>query len=202
MSHPLLRSLVFSVVILIPAVSNSEELPDIFKRVQEFVDKQNFPKALEELSWAKQEIEKKNAQKLQTLLPDELNGYKAGKAEVNTALGMLNIERKYTGADGSISISLTGGGAAGAAGGLGGGLAQIGRMAAMFGAQAGQETVRISGRTASLEQNPDRNDATLSIFLDSGSIIKFEGKDGAKLKAFAEALKIDSIDSYLRGSAN
>lgn len=175
----------------------ADELGDIFKKVQELADKQNYPKALEELAWAKQDLEKKNTAKLQTFLPDQVLGYKGGKTEANFALGMMNVEKPYNNDQGTINVSITGGSAGGGAG-LGG-LAQIGKMAALMGAQNGQETVRISGRTATLEISDETN-ASLSIFLDSGSILKIEGAAAETLKSFAGAIKIDAIDSYLKGS--
>lgn len=178
----------------------AEELDAIFKKVNEYVQQQNYPKAIEELSWAKQEIEKKNSQKLQTFFPDDVLGYKGDKTDINNALGFVNVERKYKGEKGIINASLTGG--SGGSGGALGGLAQFGKMAAMFGAQGGQETVRISGRTATIEKQPGSKSASISIFLDSGSVLKVESQnsqDTDALKSFAEALKIDEIDKYLKG---
>lgn len=199
---PLLSSAViaaFTLALPSAAISTAQadELSDIFKKVQELAEKQNFPKALEELAWAKQDLEKKNTSKLQTFLPDQILGYKGGKTEANFALGMMNVEKPYSNDQGSINVSITGGSAGGGAG-LGG-LAQIGKMAALMGAQNGQETVRIAGRTATLELTDETN-ASLSIFLDSGSILKIEGAPAETLKNFAGAIKIDAIDSYLKGS--
>lgn len=179
------------------SIAQADELGDIFRKVQELADKQNYPKALEELAWAKQGLEKKNTAKLQTFLPDQILGYKGGKTEANFALGMMNVEKPYSNDQGSINLSITGGSAGGGAG-LGG-LAQIGKMAALMGAQNGQETVRIAGRTATLEISDETN-ASLSIFLDSGSILKIEGAPAETLKSFAGAIKIDAIDSYLKGN--
>jgi len=43
----------------------------------------------------------------------------------------------------------------------------------------------------------------LQVFLDSGSILTLSGDNatGAELRGMAEALKLDALDSYLRGQA-
>ena len=73
-------------------------------------------------------------------------------------------------------------------------------MAAMFGGEAGQDTIRIQGRTAMLRA--EEGSPELQLFLDSGSILSLTGSDGAtaaELKAITEAIKIDALDNYLRG---
>ncbi|NDC37912.1 MAG: hypothetical protein EBZ48_07640 [Proteobacteria bacterium] len=109
---------------------------------------------------------------------------------------LKQVERPYKNGAKEVKLSLTGGGPAGALGGLAG----IGKMAAMFGGEAGQDTFRVQGRTAML--NSGEGNAELQLFLDSGSILTLtsqEGATGADLKAMVEALKIDDLDNYLRG---
>jgi hypothetical protein len=74
-------------------------------------------------------------------------------------------------------------------------------MAAMFGGEAGQDTFRLQGRTAMLRD--DGGAPELQVFLDSGSILTLSGDNatGAELRGMAEALKLDALDSYLRGQA-
>jgi hypothetical protein len=180
-----------------PTVSHAEDINEIFKRVNEFVTQKNYPKALEELNWAKKEIEKMNSSSLTSFFPDSLAGFTGAKAEVSNALGMTNISRRYSKGEKSVNVSLTGGGPAGALGGLAG----IGKMAAMFGGEAGQDTFRLQGRTAMLRD--DGGAPELQVFLDSGSILTLSGDNatGAELRGMAEALKLDALDSYLRGQA-
>ena len=178
----------------------AEDLDQIFKRVQGFVQDRNYSKALNELTWARKEIEKLNTAQLQSFFPDEIAGFKGGKVEANAALGFTSIERDYSNGKQGIKISLTGGNAAGQ-GGFGN-LAALGQMAALMGNQGGTETFRISGRTATLESRDNSEGADLTVFLDSGSIIKLEGSNGANgetLKKIAEALNIDGIEKYQKG---
>ena len=183
------------------SIIKAEEIDTIFSKVKEYMGQQNFTKALEELSWAKQEIEKKNSEKLQSFFADDVAGFKGDKAQINSALGFTSIEKNYKSADkGSLKVTLTGGSSA-AGGGLGG-LAQIGKMAAMFGNQAGMETVRIQGRTATIEKDQNSKGSSISVFLDSGSVLKVDSntsKDTEMLKAFIEALKVEELDKYLKG---
>jgi len=186
--------------LVLPALTWAEDLDAIFKKVQEMVNVKNYPKAIEELAWANKEIEKLHSQRIQTFLPDELSGYKGEKAQTNAALGILSLERNYKKGASEIRVSLTGG-QGGSAGGALGGLAAFGRMAAMMGNGAGQDTFRISGRTAAMQINEGAG-GELSVFLESGSVLKFETNDSAAvpaLKAFAEALKVTELDGYLRG---
>lgn len=187
-----------------PSWGNAEDINAIFKRVNDFVAAKNYSKAIEELGWASKELEKMNSQQIQSFLPDQLAGFVGKKVESNSALGFTNIERQYekTGTSTRVKISITGGGGGAAAGGLGG-LAAFGKMAALMGAGAGgQDTFRISGRTATMEKNEDGKSAHLTVFLDSGSMLSLEmdnAADDSKLKEMAEALDINKLDNYLRG---
>lgn len=183
----------------------AEELDDYFKRANEYVSQKNYAKAMEEIDWAKKEVEKMHVQKLQEFFPADLQGYKGQKFSANAALGITNLERNYTkgGANNNLKVSLTGGSGNSAAG-LGG-LAQLGRMAAMMqgGGGTGQETVRIAGRTAQLETSEEGKDASLTVFLNSGSVLKLElsgSADGSTLRRAAEGIKLNELDAYLSGS--
>jgi hypothetical protein len=180
----------------------AEELEDIFGRVNGFVGQKNYSKALEELEWARKELEKLHTRRLQSFFPDQLGEYKGAPAEVNGALGFTNVERRYSNGSSSVTVSLIGQ-SGGAAGGLGG-LAALGKMAAMFGQQAGQDSFRISGRTAILNKTPGSSSADLTVFLDSGSMLKIEDAtngDTAVLRSLAEKLDIGGLEKYLKGEA-
>lgn len=180
----------------------ADELENDFKKVKELVDQKAYSKALTELSWVKSKIEKLSVQRVQEFFPETLSGYTGGKFESSGALGMTSVERTYTKSDGgSIKVSLAGG--SGGQNNPFAALAGFGKMAAMFpGAQTpGQETVRIAGRTAILESGEGK-DAELTVFLDSGSMLKLESRDKditGTLKSMAEGIKIAELDEYLRG---
>ena len=179
----------------------AEDINEIFKKVNDLVAAKNYSKALDELSWAKKEIERLHMTQLQSFLPETVGEFKGGKAKQESALGFTTLERPYTRADGTqIKVSLTGGSAGGAGEGLGG-LMAMGKMAAMMD-PSGQGTVRISGRTAMLQNDEEAKTGELSIFLDSGGILKLEMENNGKadvLKSFAETLKISDLDAYLKG---
>lgn len=182
----------------------ADELDDTFAKIKSLVAEKNYTKAMEELSWAQKSIEKMNQGRLQTFFPDALQSFQGGKFESNAALGFLAASRPYSAGEKSIKVELTTGSAGGGAQAGLGSLAAIGKMAAMMGNQPGQETVRIAGRTATLETADGETRAALTIFMDSGAVLKFEQQasaDASALKKFAEGFDLDGIDKYLRGQA-
>lgn len=193
-------------LVVTTASVNAEDLDTIFTRVNELVAKGNYPKAIEELSWARKEIEKLSNKKLASFFPDDIAGFKGGKIESGGAMGFTSFERSYNNPANKQKLKISIAGSSKDSGIPGfGGLAQLGQMAAMMGGGApGQETVRISGRTAMLEQQEGSSNADLSIFLDSGSILKLElsgSKDSNEIRKIAESIKINDLDAYLKGSA-
>ncbi|MCB0353877.1 MAG: hypothetical protein KDD64_10145 [Bdellovibrionales bacterium] len=189
--------LVASLVVL-PA-AHAEEIDAIFKKVNEYIAQQNFPKALEELNWAQKEINKMHVERLKSFFPDSLAGFTGNQTEVNAALGMTNVERRYSNGAKNVSLSLIGG----SGGGPLGNIAGFGRMAAMMGGQPGQDTFRINGLTANLVDKP--NNPELTVFLDSGSMLKLEGSgqaSGKELREIAEGFDLASLDKYLKGTAS
>lgn len=174
-----------------------EELKDLLARVQKFADEKNYPKAIDELNWVQKELQKRNGQELKRFFPDEVKGFKGDKLKVSTALGFSQVERVYAEGERTISLSLTGGSAAGGLGNL----AQLGQFAALAGSQPGQETLRIQGRTAQLEGD-EESQYNLSIFLESGSVLKLDASEGissSQLKEFAESLMLEQLDKYMKG---
>ncbi|MDZ4784467.1 MAG: hypothetical protein SGJ02_00155 [bacterium] len=189
---------VISVLMFVSNVAIAEEVKDIADRVIKLDQDKKYGEALTELGWLRKEIEKKYSLGLTSLLPDTLEGYTGEKAETNNALGMMNVERKYKGpGDAKVTISVLGGGPGGAAQGLGGGLAAIGQMAAMFGQQQGQDVFRIKGMTASL--STDSGNPELTVFLTGGSMLKLAGEDSDTLKKMAEAIDVAKITTYMNG---
>jgi len=173
----------------------AEDINEVFKKVNEYVQQKNYPKAMEELQWAQKELEKLNQQRLSELLPKTIEGFVGEETEVQSAMGFTSIERQYNKGEQGIRLSIAGTGSAG------GGLAGIAKMGMMMGgAQAGQDQFRIDGRTASLDTS---GSPEVTVFLESGSMLQLrssdESVDGATLKKFAQGLKIGELDDYLRG---
>ena len=183
------------------ASCRAEDLKPIFEKVQQYYQEKNYAKALEELGWARKEIEKASAQVTQGFFPDEIEGYKGGKIENTNVFGIVNVERSYAkGESETIKVSLMGSNKGQRQNPLGG-LAAMGQMAAMMGgSQPGMDSFRIDGRTAMLET--EDSSATLTVFLDGGSMMKFEmdgASNGEALKKFASAFKISDIEKHLKG---
>jgi hypothetical protein len=176
----------------------AEDINEIFKKINDYAQAKNYPKALEELSWAHKELTKLHQARLGELLPADVNGYKGAEPEIQSAMGFTSIERQYSQGEKEIKVSISG--SSGGEGGMGN-LAGLAKMGMMFGgAQPGVDQFRLDGRTATLktEDSPE-----LTVFLESGSLLQItgsEGVDAAALKKFAEALKIGELDSYLKGS--
>ena len=175
-----------------------EDINEVFKKVNEYVQQKNYPKAMEELTWAQKELEKLHQERLSQLLPAEVEGFKGGDTQVQQMMGFSNIERDYTNGEKNIRLAISGTSGTDGMGGLAG----IAKMGMMMGAtQAGRDQFRINGRTASLDTT--NGSPELSVFLESGSVLQLttsEGVDGPALKKFAEALKIADLDNYLKGA--
>lgn len=174
----------------------AEDVNEIFERTKKFISSENYPKALEELEWAKKEIEKMHYSKLDSVFPEAFGDYKGEKGTSQSAMGFLSFEKKYKkdGESQGVNLTYVGSGA----GGMASGFAAFGRMAAaMGGSQPGMDSFRIKGRTASLSDQG--GSAELSIFLDGGGVLKLEAEKSDELKKMAETLDLDKIDNYLAG---
>jgi len=176
---------------------SAEELPVIFKKVQELAEQKNYAGAMKELSWAQQELEKLHQQRLSEILPGEVEGFKGEKPEIQSALGFTTLEREYSKGEQRITLSISGGTGNEAMAGLAG----IAKMGAMMGAtQPGVDKVRLGSLTATLDTT---DSPEMTVFLDSGSVVTLktgDGVDGPALKKFAEGLKLSELDAYLKGS--
>lgn len=193
MKRSLSLAAVLALSFALPAAA--EDINEVFKKVNEYAAKKNYPKALEELQWAQKELEKLNQQRLAELLPKDVDGFVGEEPQVQSAMGFTTIERQYNKGEKGIQVSIAGGG--GGAGGLAG-IAKMGMM--MGGAQPGTDQFRIDGRTATLDTS---GSPELTVLLESGSVLQIrssdESVDGATLKKFAQGLKIADLDSYLGG---
>ena len=176
--------------------AHAEDLSAILKKVEQLNTEGNYSKALEELSWAKKELEDQYLKKLVTFLPDTLNGYTGDKPDSSSAMGFTSTSRVYKSGANTAKIEINGGSGAGAQGGMGG-LAALGQMAAMMGQQSGQSAMRINGRTANLQEESGE----LTVFLNGGTMLVIRQEAGkVELKAMAEAINMEAIEKYLSGT--
>jgi hypothetical protein len=191
----MIKKCVLAISLMLPGAAYADDLKTILGKVETLATEENYAKALEELSWAKKELDQKFNQKLSSFLPDTLGEFSAQKVEINSAMGFTNIGRSYTKGQDSARIEIQGGSASGSGAGLGG-LAALGQMAAMFGQQPGQKSMRIKGRTANLQEE----NGEMSLFLDGGSMITIRKDRGTiDLKSMAEQLDLDAIEAFMKG---
>jgi hypothetical protein len=196
-------SLFLSSTLWLPC-SRAEALADIFSRVQTLVAARNYPRALEELTWAKKEIARQHTARLRDFLPDELAGYQGKAIETSEVMGISCLERTYANptAKREVKVSLTGASGGEAAGGLEA-FSQVSKLAAMFSGGSGRDTLRIEGKTTLVEADDSGRHTTLTIFLDSGYLLKLEASDAAikrdDLKELATAFKLNELDAYAKG---
>lgn len=174
----------------------AEDIKSLLDKVQQYNSEGNYSKALEELAWVKKELETKYMSKLGDFLPASLAGMTGGQVETSSALGMTLVNRTYTNGANSAKVELNAGTAGAASAGMGG-LAALGQMAAMFGQQAGQTSMRIKGKTANLQQESGE----MTVFLDGGSMLTIRRENGTiDFKALAEAIDFDSIEKFMKGT--
>lgn len=201
----MIKKILLSIVLCgsVSGLANAEDINTIFQNVNKFVTEKNYSKALQELTWAKKEIEKLHMTRLQEFLPAALAGYQGSPVEAGSAIGIMNISKKYSSGNNDVTLSLTGGSSGDAQAGFAG-LAQLGAMAAAFGgATPGNETFRVAGRTATLTAQQGSN-PEVTVILQSGAMLKLEAGnntiDGATLKKMIEEIKIEDLDNYLKAN--
>ncbi len=104
-----------------------ENIEKLVNNMREYVQAGNYPKALEELSWLRRDLEKLDFDATLKYFPDDVNGFKGESATTQSALGVTTIERIYKKDNQTITVSLLGGSSSN--GGAIGGLAAFGRLA-------------------------------------------------------------------------
>ncbi|MEN8129074.1 MAG: hypothetical protein ABFS45_02525 [Pseudomonadota bacterium] len=173
-----------------------EDIDKIAAKVSEYTAAGNYPKALEELAWYKKELEKLHFKKILEFFYQDLAGFKRQSPKTQSTVGITTIETSYRKNGENIQAVLTGssGGTAGAMGGL----AAFGQLAAMQSGTSGQDSFRLNGFTATLNQQRRRPE--LSVFMDSGWIIKFVAADAATARSFANEFPIVELNDYLKGN--
>ena len=181
---------------VVTVIVQAEDLDKIFDRVAKYTADKNYPKALEELKWAQNELGKRHTKKLESFFPDKLEEFAGDKIKPSSVLGMVELKRTYRKGSDQVKLSLMGGSSGAANNPFG----QIARFGAMMGGQGGQETLRINGRTSTLKEQ-ERGNSELTMFLDSGFMLKIESRQakGDALKTMAENLDLDGLEKYLKG---
>lgn len=173
----------------------AEDIDKIAGMVKKYTTAGNYTKALEELAWYKNELEKRHFNKILGYFHDQIAGYQRQQPKTQSTVGITSIEALYRNEEQSIKVVLTGG-SGGSAGAMGS-LAAFGQLAAIQNGPPGQNSFRLKGFTATL--NKKRLNSELSVFIDSGWVIKYSASDGAGLRPFAESFPISELNGYLKG---
>ena len=100
-------------VVVQVSAARAEDLNAILKRMNDYVAQENYPKALEELSWACKAIEKMHAVRIAKLLPATVEGFTADPPKLQSAMGFSQIECKYKKGGQKITLSIAGTGGSG-----------------------------------------------------------------------------------------
>jgi hypothetical protein len=195
MTKPILYLMMLSGLLVVQTSIAQEEIDTIATKVKEYTAAGNYTKALEELAWYKNEIEKRHSNKILEFFHEELEGFQRQQPKTQSTVGITTIEALYRRREEYIKTVLTGG-SGGSAGAMGG-LAAFGQLAAMQHGMPGQDSFRLQGFTATLNEKQLRPE--LSVFIDSGWIIKFIASDTTLVRSFANAFPIAKLNNYLKG---
>lgn len=117
--------------------ATKEEIKESTDALVEFLEKEDYKRAQEELDFLGQAIREMDGLAKKKFFLDELAGYTGGEISVQNAMGVQVIERTYTKDGESVKVTLTGMGG-------GGGMAGLAALGQMFGQQQG--AFRLPGR--------------------------------------------------------
>jgi hypothetical protein len=165
------------------------------QRFEAFVDEGNYPKALEELEWAKRALNKAHHARIDALFPERLGIREGQPMERSQMLGLDTHSRRYAGADDEIVVVLS----EGASGNVG--FAAIEQLSRLFGVHVNSEAVRIEGRGGTLVPADENAHAVLTLKLEAGATLQFRspGGDTDALLEAARAFGVETLDEYLSG---
>jgi hypothetical protein len=178
-----------------PPATAQESLEEILERLDAFVQQGNYPRAMEELTWAQRALEKAHFDQVDALFPRQLQGLDARDSERHEVLGVRMLKRVYGAVSGEhLVITLTDG--PGKAG-----FAALEQLSRLFGLHVGAEPMRIQGRSAILLAPDEQGNTVLSVQLESGAGLRFEAPGEAREKVLegARAFDIETLDQYLAG---
>ena len=192
--------------VLIGAISVStafaEDFDATLKRVSELRTQGKYAEALNELSFAQQELQKQHVTKMREFFPATLGEFKGGEFETNDALGFFMLERPYSNGKGSkVKLSLSGSGTSQGAAATGiGALAGLAQMAAAFDNSGQTESVRVKSLRGTITTQGGKMRLMLS--LSSGKLLQLEQDSSSpvskeQLVAMAEGIDYTQLNSYI-----
>ena len=193
------KALVLLPLLLIGSTAQAEEFADLVKRAQEFEAEGKFPQALTELSLASQQLQKRHVDKLKEFAPGDVEGLTANAIKAEGAMGLVSVERQYSGTGGErIKFALTGG-TGSAAGGMGA-MMGFAQMAQAMGGGVNSESIRVKGKRGQLSNQNGR--LKFSMGVGNGVMMLIEQQGGRtatkeQIMAIANATDVDGLDKYL-----
>lgn len=192
-SAPICAFLAVAASVTVPATAVSAQGLEGCDDFQRFVEREDFPRALEELKWCRNSIEELHYEKLTEIVSRPIVGYEPQEASVEGALGIATLEGLYSNGADEIRLSITGGAAASSQANTG--LGALAGLASAFGVRAeGTRQVRVAGLTGQIEEDGDG--VSLMLTMSGGTIVTIEGPEAETVEAFAEEI-IPDLEDYL-----
>jgi hypothetical protein len=186
--YTLVSTLLIASTLFVSSVhAQNNEIKESCSNVVALFNDGDIDGALEEARWCVTQLEQLKQGQTSSYFKDEIDGYKGGKLDVQQAMGMSMIERRYTKGNDSVQVSLSGGVSNIAASAL--------EAFASFGVNATPgKKIRIQRRTATLNNQSDS--PQLLVTLKSGGILTFESSQLSEdaLVAFAKSFPIAELD--------
>jgi hypothetical protein len=186
----LVPTLALFVVAAFPASAQELEGCDDFQR---YVERENYPRALEELNWCKKSIEDLHFDKIREIIDRSIDGYDPDEISVEGAMGIAMVEATYSNGSDEITLRITTVAASGSA--AASGLGALSGLASSLGIRSrNSDQVRVAGLTGQMKEEGDG--MALMLTMDGGVVLTFEGPDSDSLEAFAEDI-IPDLEDYL-----
>ena len=180
------------ILVMGPGVAAAQEdAADACREAANLIESGDLDGALDEAQWCVESLQQMKQQQTLAIFPDEVAGYIGGETSSQNTLGMKMIEREYSKDSQSISVSLMGGGNAGA------GLAALAQLGLQFGSQSGKK-IRIQRRT--VVDMSDGGDAQMMVQLRSGGTLNVTSGNVAAegVMEFLKAFPIADLDDALK----
>ena len=186
-----LASTVTISIVAAPAVAQDVDTCDTVTR---YVNRGDYPKALEELTWCQRAIQELHYAKISELLEQEAGGFSPGEASYDAAMGLSAVTIEYARGDAYVKLIVTSG--SGGASAASTGLGALAGLASAFGVSSSDtKQVRVAGLTGSLEQKGD-DQVELILTMDGGVILTWEAPDLDAIKAIADVI-VPDLEDYL-----
>ncbi len=168
------------IAIIIPGISvaQGDNPGTACREAAKLFDENDIEAALEEARWCVEGLQQIKQQQTAKIFPDEINGFKGGEIEQQSAMGMNMLERSYTRGREAIDVNFTGGGA-------GGGLAAIARMGMAMGSGAGKK-MRIQRQVVLDMSEGDKAEFTATL------------KNGGVLNISSHSAKYDDVLEFIK----